>query len=121
MPIDPQVQAFLDELAALGVPPLHSLSPEEARRVAAADAHALGPPEPMAKVEDRVVPGPGGEIPVRVYTPRATGRSPVLVYFHGGGWVLGSILTHDATCREIANAAGCTVVSVEYRLAPEHK
>lgn len=121
MPIDPQVQAFLDELTALGAPPLHSLSPEEARRVAAADAHALGPPERMAEVEDRVVPGPGGRIPIRVYTPQVTGPSPVLVYFHGGGWVLGSILTHDATCREIANAAGCTVVSVEYRLAPEHK
>ena len=121
MPIDPQVQAFLDELEALDAPPLHSLPPEEARRVAAADAHSLGPPEPVAKVEDRSVPGPGGQIPLRVYTPQATGPSPVLVYFHGGGWVLGSILTHDAACREIANAAGCTVVSVEYRLAPEHK
>jgi len=121
MPIDPQVQAFLNELKALDAPPLHTLSPQEARAAAAADAEAVGSAEAVAAMQDRTVPGPAGEIPVRIYVPEGIGPFPVLVYYHGGGWVLGSIGTHDATCREVANAAGCMVVSVEYRLAPEHK
>ena len=119
--LDPQVRAFLDELESLDAPPLEALILEEARAAILADAEALGPPEPVAKVEDRTVPGPAGEIPIRVYAPEGTGPFPVLVYYHGGGWVLGSIPSHDSVCCQIANAAGCLVVSVEYRLAPEHK
>jgi acetyl esterase len=119
MPIDPQVEAFLEEQKEFGAPPLHALSPEEARATSAAEG--LGPAEPVAKMHDRRVPGPAGEIPIRVYLPEGDEPLPVLVYYHGGGWVIGSIATHDPTCRQIANAAGCMVVSVDYRLAPEHK
>jgi acetyl esterase len=121
MAIDPQVQAFLDELNSLHAPPLHTLTPEEARAAVAADAGALGPAEPVARIQDRPVPGPGGEIPVRIYTPQGQGPFGVFVYYHGGGWVLGDIATHDNLCCQITNAVNCIVVSVDYRLAPEHK
>jgi len=85
-----------------------------------AQTAGLGTPEQVARIEDLSVPGKHGGIPVRVYTPEGQGPFTGLVYFHGGGWVIGSIDTHDALCRSIANAAGCVVVSVEYRLAPEH-
>jgi acetyl esterase len=75
----------------------------------------------VANVVDRHVPGPAGTIPVRVYTPAGQAPFPVLVYFHGGGWVIGSVETYDVLCRALTNAAGCIVVSVDYRLAPEHK
>jgi len=80
-----------------------------------------GDPEPVNKIEDRKLPGTAGSIPVRVYTPSGSGPFPVLVYFHGGGWVLCDIETHDPVCRSLANAAECIVVSVDYRLAPENK
>ena len=79
------------------------------------------PQRPVAKVEDRTVPGPEGPIPVRVYWSDRDGPHPILVYFHGGGWVLGNLDTVDDTCRALAMAARCAVVSVDYRLAPEHK
>lgn len=120
MALDPQAKAVLDQLAALALPPYHTLSPTEARQQAEA-ARVTAPGEAVAHLEDRTVPGPGGSIPLRVYTPAGTGPFPALVFFHGGGWVLGSIEGSDATCRSLANAAGCVVVSVEYRLAPEHK
>jgi acetyl esterase len=118
MPLDPQVQKVLDQMATLGLPPLHTVSPQEARTRMAVPA---APGEPVAHVEDRIVPGPGGELPIRVYTPAGSGPFPALVFFHGGGWVIGSVAGSDATCRSLTNAAGCVVVSVEYRLAPEHK
>lgn len=119
MPLDPQARAMLDQLAALGLPPMHTLTPEAARVMSAA-RRSLAQPEEVAHVTDREVPGPHGPIPIRVYTPQGTGPLPVVVYFHGGGWVIGSIEGHDATCRALANRSGCLVVSVEYRLAPEH-
>jgi acetyl esterase len=76
--------------------------------------------EVVFEVADRTLPGPAGEIPVRVYRPSEEAALPVLIFFHGGGWVIGSLDTHDNTCRALANAAGCIVVSVDYRLAPEH-
>ncbi|MGH2601133.1 MAG: alpha/beta hydrolase [Dehalococcoidia bacterium] len=121
MAVDPQVQALLDQMAAAGAPPMDTLSPEEARAMMLEMRALAGEPEPVAKVEDRTVPGPAGDIPVRVYTPEGSGPFPVLVYFHGGGWVIGSIETSDGPCRQLTNEAGCVVVSVEYRLAPEHK
>jgi len=120
MPLDPSLQVVLDQLSAGGGPKLHELSPEQARVFF--DQMQLPAPEvELDAVEDRQIPGPAGEIPVRVYRPRSERGLPALLYFHGGGWVIGSIESHDATCRELAQRAGCTVVSVEYRLAPEHR
>jgi acetyl esterase len=100
--------------------PFNEQSVEEARATIRALAAAAGAPETVARIENRAVPGPRGDIPVRVYTPQGRAPFPVLVYLHGGGWVIGSLDTHDPLCRYLANAAGCVVVSVDYRLAPEH-
>jgi len=121
MALDPQAQALLAQLAGTGLPPLNSLSPQEARQAAAALASLHGEPETVARVENRAIPGPAGDLPVRIYTPDGRGPLPVFVYFHGGGWVIGNLDTIDGPCRAIANAARCVVVSVDYRLAPEHK
>jgi acetyl esterase len=120
MPLDPQVRAVLDQLAALNQPPRWTVTPAEARRQYEARVAMQPPGEPVANVEDRTIPGPSGKIPVRVYTPAGAGPLPALVYFHGGGWVIGNIHSHDNTCRALANASGCVVVSADYRLAPEH-
>lgn len=121
MPLDPQMQAFLDQLQALGVPSFETLSVEQARLGTAAMDNIHGAPEPVGSVDNLAAGGPAGPIPIRVYTPEREGALPVLVYFHGGGWVLGDLESHDAVCRGLANAANCLVVSVDYRLAPEHK
>jgi acetyl esterase len=121
MSLDPQAEALLDRLTAMGGLGLEQLSVAEARSMLSALAAMQGRPEAVARVEDRTIPGPQGDIPIRIYHPGGTGRLPVLVYFHGGGWVLGSIETADGICRSLANGAGCIVVSVDYRLAPEHK
>ena len=121
MPLDRQVELLLQQAARAGGTPMHLQSPDEARATMLAQSAALGKPEAVAKVENRTVPGRDVDIPLRIYTPAAEGPLPGLVFFHGGGWVIGSIDTHDNLCRSIANAASCVVVSVEYRLAPEHK
>jgi acetyl esterase/lipase len=120
MPLDPQARMLLDQMQAMGLPPLDALPVPEARAAIMQMVAAAGPPEPVARVENRTVPGPAGEIPVRLYAPEAKGPLPVLVYYHGGGWVIGNLDSHDGVCRQLANAAGCLVVSVDYRLAPEH-
>ncbi|HEX8968047.1 MAG TPA: alpha/beta hydrolase [Chloroflexota bacterium] len=119
MPLDPQARAALDMLSALGTPPVGSVPAPEARIAAA--RRPLPPGAAVAHVDNRRIPGPAGDIPVRIYTPAGEAPHPVLVWFHGGGWVLGSLDSGDHTCRELANTAGCVVVSVDYRLAPEHK
>jgi acetyl esterase len=121
MPLDSQAQAFLEQLAAAGIPPLHELSVAEARQVIVALFGTQGAPEPVGAVEEWTIPGAGGEMPTRIYIPYGTGPFPVLVYLHGGGWVIGDLEAYDATCRALTNAAGCLVVAIEYRLAPEHK
>jgi len=121
MPLDPQAQAYLDQMAALNAPPLHTLTPELIRQATSMQRAMLGEPEPVANVENRVIPGPAGDIPVRIYTPSGNGPFPVLVFFHGGGWVICDLDTHDDICRSLTNQAACIVVSVDYRLAPEHK
>ncbi|MDR0358565.1 MAG: alpha/beta hydrolase [bacterium] len=121
MPLDPQVRELLDCRAAAGTRPLYSMSVAEAR---AADIAAIkaagGTVEPVAAVDDTVLPGPAGPIPVRSYLPHGTGPFPTLIYFFGGGWTLGSLETSDGVCRALTNAAGCHTVAVGYRLAPEH-
>jgi len=121
MPLDPQAQALLEQMAADNTPERDTLTPEEVRANMRAMAGLLGAGEPVARVEDRAIPGPDGPIPARIYTPTGTGPFPVLVYFHGGGWVIGDIETHDGLCRSLCNGASCIVVSVDYRLAPEHR
>jgi acetyl esterase len=119
--LDPQARAFIDQVTAAGVPPLETMSPPDVRRFQGDFVPQLaGELEPVARIEDREIPGPGGPIPVRIYTPDAP-PCGVLVYLHGGGWVIGSIETADAACRALARRTPCTVVSVGYRLAPEHR
>lgn len=122
MPLDPQTKALLDLMAALNAPPLSEQTPEQVR-VGIKMQRELVPvePEPVAQVVNRTIPGPAGEIPVRIYTPAGSGPFPALVFFHGGGWVICDLDTHDGLCRSLCNGAGCVVVSVDYRLAPEHK
>ncbi len=123
MPLDPQVRFVLDQLAAQGGPPLHEMTPADAR-AAFERLRSPAPGEPVEHIEQRRVPGPDGDaIAVRLYVPAAAAaarRGPALVYFHGGGWVIGSLDTHDNLCRALANRSGARVVSVDYRLAPEH-
>jgi acetyl esterase len=122
MALRPEIRALLDQQAASGRPPLHHQSVEEARAFHLQDAAALnGPAVPVAAVADRVVPGPAGDLPVRVYTPAGEGPFPIVVFFHGGGWVVGTIDTYDPLCRALAAAVPAVVVSVGYRLAPEHR
>jgi acetyl esterase len=117
MPLHPQAKALLDMM-----PPIEfgEIDVATLRESMEAGALAPGDPEPVAKVEDRVIPGPAGDLPVRVYTPAGEGPFPGLVFFHGGGFVICNLDTHDGPCRSLANGAGCVVVSVDYRLAPEH-
>ena len=118
MAVDPIVQALLDQMAAQGAPPMSELSPDEARAsVEPMMAMAL-PPEEVKSVEDRNIPGPAGDIPVRIYVPEGAGPLPVTVFFHGGGWVIMNVNSHDGICRYLAKASGCVVVSVDYHLAP---
>lgn len=127
---DADMQAVLDQLGKLGGKRIETLTPAEARKQPTpADAvrallTAQGKPtepEPVGKVEDRMIEGAAGPIPAKIYSPAGAGPFPVLVYFHGGGWVIGSPLVYDSTPRALVNLADCVVVSVDYRLGPEHK
>src|SRR5450755_770744 len=100
MQLDPQMKALLDQLAAGGGKPFHLGTPQEARAgINALIGLVAGVPEKVAKIEDRKIPGPAGQIPVRIYTPSATAPMGALVFFHGGGWVVGDIESHDVLCR----------------------
>jgi acetyl esterase len=120
MPLDPQARAIIDLLASSDMPDLSIVEPEVIRKLTDA-AVVPDQGEPVARVENRTLPGPAGEIPVRIYAPHTNGPLPVVAYFHGGGFVYCGLDTHDDTCRALANASGCSVVSVDYRLAPENK
>ncbi len=119
MPVDPQIQALLDK--GTGVPQTHTLSVAAARAQYEARVGLMAPPAAIGAVEERAVPGPGGAMTLRIYTPIASGPFPLLVFFHGSGFVLCSLNTHDGMCRNLCAGADCVVVSVDYRLAPEHK
>lgn len=122
MPLDPKVRELLDLRAE--APPLGTVPVEEMRAAAPAQIAELFRmgmvSAPVAAVEDRFIPGPAADLPVRVFTPEGRDPFPVVVFFHGGGWVLGDLDTHDPMCRALCAGAGCVVVSVGYRLAPEH-
>jgi len=119
MPVDPQIQALLDR--GTGVPATHTLPVDEARRQYEARIALMAPPAPVATVGERSIDGPGGPLKLRVYTPVGRGPFPLLMFFHGSGFVLCSLDTHDGLCRNLAAGIGCVVVSVDYRLAPEHR
>jgi len=121
VPLDPQLQAMRDQRERDGVPPLYTMSLADAR---AADLASIresgGEPEPVHEVANLTIPGPGGELPLRVYRPASARPLPALLYFFGGGWVLGTIDTADGVSRSLANSSGALVAVVGYRLAPEH-
>ncbi len=119
MPVDPQVQALLSQLEAQGLPPFEEMSVPQARDVMTQFRDLQGEPEEIAEVREVLAPGPAGRLPVRVYHPAPGTSLPLVVYFHGGGWVVGNVEVNDIPCRALANAAGAVVASVEYRLAPE--
>jgi acetyl esterase len=124
MSLDPQVEGLLAQLAENPAPKINELPPEEARATYLAMASVLEVPDvPIGKTEDISIPGPAGDIAARVYRPVAGGGAalPCLVFFHGGGFVIGDLDTHDVLCRTLANEAGICVVAVDYRLAPEHR
>ncbi|MGM9950322.1 MAG: alpha/beta hydrolase [Lysinibacillus sp.] len=119
MALHPAAKVILEQLEAAGAPPMSTLTPEEART--SMDIGLLaGIPEAVASVEERRIPGPAGDIPVRIYTPEGQGPFPAIIYYHGGGWVIGNLDVVDVPCRLLANRTGCVVISVDYRLAPEH-
>jgi len=125
MILDPDAERLLVMVREAGRPPLETLPPAEAR-VAYSASRAVTQPEPqeVASVTDMAAPGPHGNVPLRFYVPAgvaAQSAQPCLVYFHGGGWVLGDLESHDVVCRHLANASGCRVLSVDYRMAPEHR
>jgi acetyl esterase len=124
MPLDPQAKALLDFLGFTTLPGLETLDPQAARDRFAALTEGrkqMSANESVHHVHDLKIPGPAGEIPIRIYSPDRPKPAPALVYFHGGGWVLGDLESHDHVCRALANAVPCVVASVDYRLAPEAK
>lgn len=137
MPVDSDAQKVLDQFAKFNAPPIEKLSPENARNnptlknaveemaaeslTARASNLAKPMPEPVASITHQLIPSANGDILARVYTPKGDGPFPVLVYFHGGGWVIANLDVYEPSCRALCNAAECVVVSVAYRQAPEHK
>jgi acetyl esterase len=117
----PDIQELLDELAATGVPDIADLSVDGARQLLR-DLFVPGEDQldEVGRVQNFEIPGPMGGIPIRVYRPEGDGPHPVVVFYHGGGWVVGDLETHDQTCRALSATGDCVVVSVDYRLAPEH-
>lgn len=121
MPLDPEAQAIIDRVAAAGIQPWHTQEVVAAREVYEARTRLLAEDVlPVDSVEDRSIQGPGGPLALRIYHPAPGSTRPVLLYLHGGGWVLGSLETHDRVCRELARETGGVVVAPAYRLAPEH-
>jgi len=124
--LDPQAKALLDLMVERGVPPTHTLSPQDARRFYLERRGVTQPePRPVAEVRDLVATGPHGAIPLRLYRPvtvpnPAPSPAPTLVYYHGGGWTMGDLDTHDVLCRQLADESACVVVAVDYRMGPEH-
>lgn len=121
--LDPQAKALLDLMVERGVPPTHTLSPQDARRFYLERRSATQPePRAVAEVRNLSATGPHGAIPLRLYRPANTARpAPTLVYYHGGGWTMGDLDTHDVLCRQLADESGFVVVAVDYRMGPEHR
>ena len=123
--LDPQARALLDLIEASGLPATHTLEPSQARHVYRERRSFSQPDAPaVAEVRELAAEGPAAAIPLRLFRPQGTqagARLPALVYYHGGGWTIGDLDTHDTLCRQLANASRCTVISVDYRMGPEHR
>jgi acetyl esterase len=123
VPVDPHIAAMLTMMDEAGIPPMYEGSPEAGRGLYLALTHGGRTPEqivPVASTEDRTVPGADGDLKARVYRPEGDGPFPTVVFFHGGGWVIGDLDTHDNMARHICRGSEAVVVAVDYRLAPEH-
>lgn len=126
MKLEWKLKLLLKLMNATGFKPIHTMTPEELRARESMERNFVtdliyGKPVELAAIEDVTITGRHGEIPLRIYKPILQDNLPVLVYYHGGGWVIGSIETHDNLCRRLAKGSGRLVISVDYRLAPEHK
>ena len=123
MQLDTHVRNLLDMFANSGQPKIWDLPPADARKMALMLTQMVEGKEPIGKIEDGSLPGPRDALPFRTYTPASVGAEPppCIVYFHGGAWIFGNLDTHDCMCRMLANASGCRVISIDYRLAAEHK
>jgi acetyl esterase len=120
--LHPQIQQVLEAMAKLDLKPIEAMTPEEARaQMEAMAASRKAEPLPIARVENRAMPGPTGPIPLRLYWPNATGPLPAIVYFHGGGHVIGSLDSHDLVARNLCGGVEAIIVSVDYRMGPEHR
>ncbi|MGH3169191.1 MAG: alpha/beta hydrolase fold domain-containing protein, partial [Trebonia sp.] len=119
-PVHPQARQVLDDRAAAGTPPVSEQTPQEVRAGFEAEQETRPPGPAVESIRDIVIPGQAGGIPARVYQPVANPPG-VVVFYHGGGWVIGSLDSFDPACRALSVASGCTLVSVGYRLAPEHQ
>jgi acetyl esterase len=122
MALDPNVKQLLDQMVSIGAPPVHTLTVEQARASMDSMVALMGQGEEVGHVEDRTIDAGGQQLPVRIYRPVgvSTDAAPALVFYHGGGFVLGGLATHDRDCRALANRGQCVVIAVDYRLAPEH-
>jgi acetyl esterase len=120
LPLDPQFKAILAALPPF--PDIRTLQIPQLRKIVH-QSSTTAPPLPVAlgSINDRTIPGPGGALPVRIYTPTGNGPFPIIVYFHGGGWVVCDLDTHDMIARGLSHASGAILISVDYRLAPEHR
>ena len=124
MALDPQIEIILGLIKKSNLPEIWQLTPDQGREQYLMRVNKLKFSEPIFRTDERRIPGPGSDIALRIYTPRELKQAeklPVLLWFHGGGFVIGSLETHDSVCRMLANQADCLVVSVDYRLAPEAK
>src|SRR5436190_3808468 len=120
--LHPQIQAVLKAMADAKLRPIEAMTPDEARAQMEAMARTRkSEPLPVARVDERTIPGPAGDLRLRLYWPDASGPTPAIVYYHGGGHVIGSLDTHDYVARNLCGGTGAVVVSVDYRMAPEHK
>src|SRR5713101_800804 len=120
--LHPQIVNALEVMKNLGLRPIEAMNPAEARaQMEATSQSRKAEPMPVARIEERAIPGPAGPIRVRLYWPNATGRAPAIAYYHGGGHVIGSLDTHDLIARNLCAGAGALVASVDYRMGPEHR
>ena len=120
--LHPQIEKVLEAMARLDLKPIEAMTPTEARQqMEQMAASRRAEPLPTQRIENRTIPGPAGEMPVRIYWPNAEGVRPAIVYYHGGGHVIGSLDSHDLVARNLCGGAAVVVVSIDYRMGPEHR